>query len=352
MFRKKINFDLDEFRSRPLPSEQEVMSGWTGDLDKPVVSVICNTYNQEMYIEDAIRGFLIQETDFPFEVVINDDASTDSNPSVILEYANKYPQIIKPIFQKENQYSQGKKPTVISFKHTCGDYVALCEGDDFWIDKYKLKKQVDIMLSEDVDLCFSAAVENSGTRRNKIISNHYSNSRNISFEKVIKGGGVFCPTATLMLRRSTLDNLFKQPWFKTVPVGDIYIQAFGSKRSGAYFLNQPTSVYRRHSVGSVTTKKKNRCEWKKFKDRTIAALNCMEELWGGEFSKLKKNRIAFTYKVYLVNMLNLCSYKEFKLVCEEVPFHIISSSPKLLLLWLSSRFSKTYFMIKKQVRNR
>ncbi len=68
------------------------------------VSVLCATYNQEKYIRQCLEGFVMQKTNFPFEVIVNDDASTDKTPKIIQEYADKYPNIIKPIYQKENQY--------------------------------------------------------------------------------------------------------------------------------------------------------------------------------------------------------------------------------------------------------
>lgn len=101
-----FNFCIDDFRNVHLPSEEEIMRKWIGDNDKPVASVICITYNHELYVEDAIRGFLIQKTTFPFEIIIHDDASSDRTAEIIMNYANKYPKIIKPILQKENQYSK------------------------------------------------------------------------------------------------------------------------------------------------------------------------------------------------------------------------------------------------------
>ncbi|AFJ01907.1 glycosyltransferase [Methylophaga frappieri] len=94
---------------RNLRSQTEIMASWEGDLSSPVVSICCITYNHDAYIEDALEGFLIQETDFPFEILIHDDASTDRTADIIREYEAAYPNLIKPIYQVENQYSQGKK---------------------------------------------------------------------------------------------------------------------------------------------------------------------------------------------------------------------------------------------------
>ena len=104
-----------------------------------MVIVICATNNQENYIRDAIESFLMQETDFPFEIIIHDDASTDNTPGIIKEYHSRYPEIIKPIIQKENQYSKGGfKPSVYAAEYSNGKYLALCEGDDYWINNNKL----------------------------------------------------------------------------------------------------------------------------------------------------------------------------------------------------------------------
>lgn len=128
-------------------TEEEIMSGWASS--SPVkLSVCCTTYNHEQYIRDAINGFLIQETDFPFEVIIHDDASTDGTAEVIREFAGQYPRIIRTIVQSENQYAKGGliNPRFV-FPEAKGEYLALCEGDDYWIDPSKLQKQVDFLES-------------------------------------------------------------------------------------------------------------------------------------------------------------------------------------------------------------
>ena len=109
------------------------------------VSVICLTYNQEKYIEKALNGFVKQKTNFKFEVLVHDDASTDKTTEIIKQYEKKYPDIVKPIYQKTNQFSIGNNPTKICFKKSKGKYIALCEGDDYWCDENKLQKQYDFM---------------------------------------------------------------------------------------------------------------------------------------------------------------------------------------------------------------
>lgn len=114
----------------------------------PMVTILCITYNQEDYIRQCLDGFIMQQTKFPFQAVVHDDASTDNTALIIKEYAEKYPHIIKPIFEIENQYSkQDGSIGKIMEAHVEGKYVAFCEGDDYWIDPFKLQKQVDYMES-------------------------------------------------------------------------------------------------------------------------------------------------------------------------------------------------------------
>ncbi len=110
------------------------------------VSICCITYNHENYIRQAIEGFLMQKTNFKYEILIHDDASTDNTASIIKEYEAKYPDLIKGIYQKENQHSRGVR-ILRSFLYPIaqGVYIAWCEGDDFWIDENKLQRQVDFL---------------------------------------------------------------------------------------------------------------------------------------------------------------------------------------------------------------
>jgi len=121
-----------------------------------LVSICTITYNHAKFIRQALDGFLMQETNFPFEVLIHDDASTDGTADIIREYAEKYPDIIKPIFQKENQYSKGVQISLTyNFPRVKGKYVALCEGDDYWTDPRKLQTQVDFLeANPEFSMCF------------------------------------------------------------------------------------------------------------------------------------------------------------------------------------------------------
>lgn len=116
--------------------------------NKIMVSIISLAYNHASYIRECLDGFMMQKTNFAFEVLIHDDASTDGTADIIREYEAKYPDIIKPIYQTENQYSKGIPiGCTYLYPRAKGKYIALCEGDDYWTDPFKLQKQVDFLES-------------------------------------------------------------------------------------------------------------------------------------------------------------------------------------------------------------
>jgi glycosyltransferase involved in cell wall biosynthesis len=111
----------------------------------PKVSVICNTYNHEAYISQCLDGFLAQQTDFDVEFLIHDDASTDQTPSIIKDYARRYPGKFNILLQTENQFSMGLSIIDLNMARANGEYIAVCDGDDYWCDPLKLQRQVDYM---------------------------------------------------------------------------------------------------------------------------------------------------------------------------------------------------------------
>ena len=117
--------------------------------DIPLVSVVMDCFNHEKYLHDAISGVLAQKTNFPYEVILHDDASTDSSADIISHYASLYPSTIRPILQSTNQY---RKPGVSIFQDfelpvVKGEFIAFCECDDYWVDDHRLQKAVDYLRS-------------------------------------------------------------------------------------------------------------------------------------------------------------------------------------------------------------
>ena len=128
------------------------------DQNEIMVSICCLVYNHEKYLRQCLDGFVKQKTNFKFEALIHDDASTDNSQNIIREYEKKYPEIIKPIYQTENQYSKRAGVTwKIQFPRAKGKYIAMCEGDDFWTDEFKLQKQFDA-LEQNKDCVFCSHI--------------------------------------------------------------------------------------------------------------------------------------------------------------------------------------------------
>lgn len=211
----------------------------------PIVSVCCIAYNQERFIKDAIEGFLVQKTSFPFEIIIHDDCSTDNTASIIQDYADKYPELIKPIFQKENQYSLGKKIFPITFAKARGNYIALCEGDDYWTDPAKLERQTAFLeANQEYVMVTENAIDDdlkNGTRKK------FSNlpERDIDILELL-GERIF----------TTASVLFRNLGEKTVPkregtLLDTILWCHLSKLGRIRYLENVSSVYRRHLGGET-----------------------------------------------------------------------------------------------------
>lgn len=220
---------------------------------EPLVSICCITYNHEDFIKDSIEGFLMQRTTFPIEIIIHDDASTDSTAEIIQEYANQYPELFITIFQKENQFSQGIKayPNFV-FPRAKGKYIAMCEGDDYWTDPLKLQRQVDFLEKNK---------RHFGIAENAIV--HYDNgrqqyfgkkpSRNISIKEIIKGRQF--ATASILFR-----NVITIPsYFGGLIADDTPLMILILQKGPIYYNNTVSSVYRRgaHGVTSSFTNSEN-----------------------------------------------------------------------------------------------
>ena len=218
----------------------------------PIISIICNTYNQEKYIAQALDSFLMQKVSVPFEVLVHDDASTDGTADVIRKYAEKYPDIIKPIIQTENQYSrEGLITYRFQIPRAQGKYLAFCEGDDYWIDSNKLQKQYDYMeANSECSACCHAydMVDVAG----KLIEhrNDWTNDTDIPLPKFLDNQLEIPQLATFFVRKEILKG------FSGIYLGaranDMVLRIFCAANGNIHYFDKNMSAYRRFVEGSWT----------------------------------------------------------------------------------------------------
>jgi glycosyltransferase involved in cell wall biosynthesis len=224
---------------------------------KTLVSVCCITYNHAKYIKECLGGFLMQKTNFKFEILVHDDASTDGTKEIIEEYTAKYPDLFFPVYQKENQYSKGVRGMMarFNFPRARGKYIALCEGDDYWTDPLKLQKQVDFLEeNEEYVFCyhrFMTKQEVSGIFNKDGNGDYFiKEKKGIDFNYEIFYKGWHIGTQTLMFRSEFISKLsFSNPFFR-----DVFMIADLLQYGKGYCLNDFMAVYRKHDGGVYSGK--------------------------------------------------------------------------------------------------
>lgn len=226
---------------------QQAIDKAKNDPVHPLVVINCITYNHAPYLAQCLEGFVMQKTDFPFVALVHDDASPDGTAEVLREYAEKYPDIIKPICDSTNRYSDKSLDLIMNEWINAYEpkYIAICEGDDYWIDPLKLQKQVDWLEAHPE---YSYVWTDANTQQGDIIQpyNRYLSDCDVSMEDVVMRGGLWIPTASIVIRRELLDIGFKAEFH----VGDYPIQIWGASKGKVRYQANVTCVYRLASVGS------------------------------------------------------------------------------------------------------
>ena len=212
----------------------------------PLVSIKCTVYNHEPYLRQCLDGFVMQKTNFPFEAIVHDDASTDGSAAIIREYAEKYPDIIKPIYETENQYSKkdGSLGRIMNAAiHPDAKYIAICEGDDYWIDPLKLQKQVDYLESHpDYGLVFSDCKVFYHDTNNLHFERKDSSEfpANDSFFNILLSKNVI-PTLSVLIRKTCYFDAIN---FINGPIWDRMLWIYLSTITKFHYIDEPTCVYR------------------------------------------------------------------------------------------------------------
>ncbi|WP_292465070.1 glycosyltransferase [Methanolobus sp.] len=263
--------------------------------EEVMVSICCATYNHENYIADAIEGFLMQETNFKYEILIHDDASTDKTAEIIRTYEQKYPDIIKPIYQKVNQYSQGVKVTpTFNYPRAKGKYIAICEGDDYWTDSKKLQIQFDCLeRNQNVVCCYHSdyILDKNGLRKESRLS--LQDQRSYTSYEMMACQTHILPLTAFFRNLDVLQNY--PPEAKYVKNGDTFLfSILGQYGSGMYLQVIEPAIYRAHEGGI----------WSMKSEREHKVMQMNTWYWLAEYySRLGNPRLQEKFKIRCLSVV-------------------------------------------------
>lgn len=237
---------------------------------KPLVSIRCLVYNHEHYLRQCLDGFIMQKTNFAFEAIVHDDVSTDNSVAIIREYAEKYPDIIKPIYETENQYSKnnGSLDRIINEAiHHEVKYIAFCEGDDCWTDPYKLQKQVDFLESHPDYILSHSDIDHEFVNASKILHQIHRRKRNYNqinklwpkeeMVKLIISGKYSVQTLSVCARKDAVLEIQndKEIIAAKLKMGDTPLWIELSQRGKFHYLKESTATY--HIISESATHSSN-----------------------------------------------------------------------------------------------
>jgi glycosyltransferase involved in cell wall biosynthesis len=225
-------------------------------MEQPIVTVWCLAYNQKDFIRDALEGFVMQKTTFPFEVIVHDDASTDGTTAIVQEYARRYPDIIKPVIETENQWQKGGLKHIINVmneNYRNGKYIAFCEGDDYWTAPQKLQQQVDFLESHaEYSMCFHSAKKKYETTARAWINCENIEDRDYDATDIFVNWTV--PTASVMCRREGMEFYANLKHPERIQNYDIFIFLSCAMIGKLRGMHEQMSVYRIQGEGLTYNK--------------------------------------------------------------------------------------------------
>ncbi len=301
----------------------------------PVVSIFCITYNHADFIRQAIEGFLRQETTFPVEIFIHDDASTDGTADIVRDYQAAYPRLFSIVTQAENKYSTvGFRVFFECLTRQRGEFVALCEGDDYWTNPHKLQIQVDLLSSQPrLSCCFhqtKVVDEENLVIRNE---NFRPQGSEFTFYECLTRLRKGYATCSMVFRTSALQNI--SSWFTEDP-NDLFLELQLAKAGNIAFIDKNMAAYRRHSGGVWSSQSRVK--------QTLAIINRYEILLQDKsFSEAVKSRVEFIRDEYVQQ---LCMRGDCKSILGE-------TNPNLLLVLKAYEYlSKACAKILKPVTGR
>ncbi len=271
--------------------------------NRPLASIWCVTYNHSGYIKDAIEGFLTQKTTFPYEIVIHDDASTDGTQEILREYEKKYPDLIRVIYQEKNIHKRKDRREImngIKKRELRGKYVAACEGDDYWIDPYKLQKQVEYLENhkECVMVVHNHIVWDCETGE-KTIQNEFGLTGIVSADSIIMCSQPSFQTASFVMRK---ELCIIDPFFANSCVGDYAIKLYSLSKGYIYYMDDVMSIYRYKANGSWSAKNHDRGKVQIMRYiQSIVFLKEYDKYTLKKYTQYVKARIRFlAYGIYFI----------------------------------------------------
>lgn len=259
----------------------------------PLVSVCCVTYNHASTVAQALDSFLAQREDVSLEILVHDDASTDGTPAILRRYAEEYPDVVKPLFEAENQYRKGTAmDATFNFPRALGEYIALCEGDDYWSDPHKLARQIECLQSHPgCTFCFTngTVLDVSGRTSERDFIPYYPEEaavyepRTREYDLCGLTRLSFIPTASFLFPRSALAKVPRELLLSPCPSGDLRLKLCLTAVGKAVYLHAFTCVYRLNAQSSAMARwgaeapqrTRLRCE------QVIAMLQGVDRLSGG-----------------------------------------------------------------------
>ncbi|MBA4697258.1 MAG: glycosyltransferase [Legionella sp.] len=318
------------------------------------VSICVITYNHEPYIRRCLESLVMQETDFDIEIVIRDDGSKDNTQAIINDFQKRYPDKVRFLHSSSNLGMTANLMTV--FEAAKGEYLAICEGDDYWIDPKKLQKQV-LALEKypGADLCCHPALVvgiKNNQQRKKYIGAYATNTTMIPAYEVIKADGGFIATPSIMIRKTCLQQL--PSWFLAVPIADYFIQVFGALRGGCVFLPEPMAAYQQYATGSWSSAMRVDLQKKQiFLKQYLVYLKKLQTYINADFSLCCHQTQAISFCSLALVFLGMGRHTDFRKTIEQSwAYYSKVSGPQVFFFYLRffPKFAKLFYWLHRKYR--
>lgn len=312
----------------------------SNQTDPVLVTIICLVYNHEPYLRQCLDGFVMQKTDFKVEAIVHDDCSSDNSALIIKEYAEKYPDLIKTIFEKENQYPKIGFSGIFNLilPHIKGKYVAFCEGDDYWTDPVKLQKQVNFLEThpEYSSACSRTRLYSQSKgeflQRDVFCTDH---DEDVPAEDIIRKGGLYLASCSLVYKKEVRGNDYPE-YCKKCHVGDYPLQIMCAMKGKVRYFNEAMGVYRVDNSSSWVGKNTHMGITENRLKGIVSELN-MLECFSKDYPRYKK---AFTDRItmYLFSQIRYAEKADkAKLYRSATHFFKTVDWKGKLLLWAFSK---------------